>query len=414
MDNTGASPRETRLFGPDMLDNPYPVYARLRTTAPVLWSAPLNAWVVTRFDDVSAVLKDRRLSSDRVSTARHRYGEKYRPVFDILSRIVLQTDDPKHAELRDLIHDAFMRSTIEHYEDRIRGLCRRLLEPGLKSGGMEFLAGFAAPLPILVISTIVGVPEEDRAQIKRWCDAYSLAALNFYVHLCEDQLDYCLAEMNAFRAYLADRVAAARAAPGPGLLSALTAAADTRDTLDDDDVIANCMLLLNAGNETTTCLLTNGLYALLENPDQMALLRAAPDGIANAVEELLRLQAPVQFLGRIASETIELGGKTIGTGELVLPVIGAANRDPDAFEDPDRLNVTRPHLHQLAFGSGPHLCAGIHLARFEAKIAFEELLSATDAIDLDTDALPAGGPAYSPNFNMRCLSSLPIRMTPSS
>ena len=411
MDRTDASPHQTRLFGPDMLDNPYPVYARLRAATPVLWSEPLKAWIATRFKDVSTILKDRRLSSDRVSIARHRYGEKYQPIFDILSRIVLQTDDPKHAELRALIHDAFTRSTIEEYEDGIRGLCRSLLEPGLKRGRMEFHSDFAAPLPILVISTIVGVPEEDRAQIKRWCDDFSLAALNFYVHLAEDQLDDCLAEMSAFQAYLADRIKAARAAPGPDLLSALTHAADTRETLDDEDVIANCMLLLNAGNETTTCLLTNGLYALLENPSQMTLLRSAPERIPDAIEEFLRLEAPAQFLGRIATETIEIGGETIGEGDMVLPVIGAANRDPDVFDSPDRLDITRPHLHQLAFGTGPHLCAGIHLARFEAKIAFEELLSATSAIDLDTDDLPAGVPAYSPNFNMRCLSSLPIRLT---
>lgn len=182
-------------------------------------------------------------------------------------------------------------------------------------------------------------------------------------------------------------------------------AADEGHSLDLDELIANCVLLLNAGNETTTCLLANGLGLLLENPDQMELLRAEPERIPNAVEEILRLEGPVQFLGRIATEDVDVGGKTIKAGEMVLTVLGAANRDPDVFGQPDSFDIMRSPLHQLGFVTDPHLCAGIQLARLEAKIAFEALLENVSNIELATEKL-----VYGKNYNMRCLARLPIRV----
>ena len=393
------------LFGPDMLQDPFPVYRGLRESDPVHWDDRLMAWIVTRHADVNAILKDRRFSSDRVTLARQRYADRHQPVFDLLSRIMLQTDDPRHKRLRDHVHGAFSRTAVENYSDKIRSLCRMLLEPGTERGEMEFVSEFAAPLPILVISEIVGIPAEERKQIKIWCDAYSTVALNFYTNLSDDQLDECSAQIEAFRAYLMTKVDAVRKAPGPDLLSSLVIAADSGDGIDMDELIANCMLLLNAGNETTTCLLANGLGLLLRHPDQMAILRRAPRRIPDAVEEFLRLQAPVQFIGRIASQEIELGGRLIKTGDMVLPVLGAANRDPEVFERPDTLDVTRTHSHQLSFGTGPHLCAGIQLARLEAKIAFEVLLGELPSIELSMDRF-----VYGPNFNMRCLATLPVRL----
>ncbi len=393
------------LFGPDMLQNPFPVYHRLQNTDPVHWDDRLNAWIVTRYDDVSKLMKDRRFSSDRVTLARNRYADRHQHVFDLLSRIMLQTDDPQHKRLRDQVHSAFTRTAVETYSSKIQHLCRTLLAPGIERGRMEFVSEFAAPLPILVISEIVGIPSEEREQIKTWCDAYSTVALNFYVHLSDEQLDYCGAQIEAFRAYLVDKVEAARKDPGSDLLSSMAIAAYEGDKLDMDELIANCVLLLNAGNETTTCLLANGLGLLLEQPDQLAILRDAPERIPEAIEEFLRLEGPIQFLGRIATQDIELGNRVIKAGEMAIPVLAAANRDPTVFDRPDTLDVTRSNIRQLDFGTGPHLCAGIQLARLEAKIAFEVLLGELPSIELATDRL-----VYGKNYNMRCLESLPVRL----
>ncbi len=396
---------DDRLFGPEMLEDPFPVYRQLRETDPVHWDDTVRAWIVTRYADVSAVVKDRGLSSDRVSLARGRYAERYQPVFDLLSRIMLQTDDPQHTRLRNLVHNAFARTTVETYEDKIRSLCQTLLEPGLERGEMEFVSEFAAPLPILVISEIVGVPAAEREQIKIWCDAFSTVALNFYVHLTDEQLDECSAKIAAFRTYLIDKIEAARRAPGPDLISSLTLAADQDHALDIDELIANCVLLLNAGNETTTCLLANGFGLLLQHPDQMAKLRADPSLIPNAVEEFLRLQGPVQFLGRVATKDLEIAGQPVKAGDMIIPVLSSANRDPTVFDRPDRLDVTREHIHQLSFGTGPHQCAGIHLARFEARIAFEEVLNSLTDVEPTISEF-----RHTKNFNMRCLDKLPIRI----
>ena len=394
-----------RLFGPDMLEDPFPVYAHLRETDPVYFDNSVNAWILTRYADVSTVMKDRRFSSDRVTKARRRYSDRYEPVFDLLSRIMLQTDDPMHKRLRDLVHGAFTRTAVETYDSKIRALCDTLLAPGLERGEMEFVCEFAAPLPILVISEIVGIPAEEREQIKIWCDAFSTVALNFYTHLSEEQLDYCSAQISEFTDYLRDKTAAARRAPGPDLISSLVVSADREHALDEEELIANCVLLLNAGNETTTCLLANGLGLLLGAPDQMAALRADPALIPNAVEEFLRLQGPVQFVGRIATQDATLGERQIKEGDMVLPVLAAANRDPAVFERPDALDVARDHIHQLSFGTGPHLCAGIQLARFEAKIAFETLLERAGNMELKSQELE-----HTPNFNMRCLKELHVGM----
>jgi cytochrome P450 len=394
-----------QLFGPEMLQDPFPAYQRLRDAEPVHWDDTMQAWVVTGYGAVSQLMKDRRFSSDRVTNVRHRYAERHQPIFDLLSRIMLQTDDPTHKRLRDHVHGAFTRTAVDTYADAIRGLCTSLLAPAVKRGEMEFVAEFAAPLPILVICEIVGIAAEERQQMKIWCDAFSTVALNFYTHLSDVQLDECGARIEAFQAYLRDKVEAAREAPGHDLISSLTVAADRGEGIDMDELIANCILLLNAGNETTTCLLANGLGLLLQHPEQMALLRQQPELIPDAVEEFLRLQTPVQFVGRIALEDVELGGKPIRQGQMVLPVLGAANRDPDKFARPDALDVTRTHLHQLAFGTGPHLCAGIQLARLEGRIAFETLFETVSDIEAMSDRFVVG-----PNFNMRCLETLPIRL----
>lgn len=398
-----------RLFGPDMLANPYPVYDALRAQDPVQWNASVNAWVATSHMAASVVLKSRDFSSDRVSIARSRYPDAAQPAFDVLSRVMVQVDDPHHKKLRGLAHSAFTRTAVQDYEATVVSLCRDLLAAPLERGQIEFMKEFAVPLPLLVISEIVGVPPQDRARIKVWCDAYSFLILNFYVHIDADRMADCTTKLLEFCDYLREQIAQAEASPQPGLITSMAMAAREDPAVTLEDVVANCILLLNAGNETTSCLLGTGMRLLMENPDQLAILRANPDLIPNAIEEFMRVDSPVQFLGRVAAVDLELGGHMISKGDMVLPVIGAANRDPAQFEDPGKLDVTRTHTHQLGFGTGPHMCAGIQLARFEARIAFEYLLE-----NLSTfDELPAVL-TFEPNFNMRSLSALPMSVSVSA
>ncbi|MEP1930176.1 MAG: cytochrome P450, partial [Roseibium sp.] len=297
---------DNRLFASDMLPDPYPVYDLLRQQDPVQWNESINAWVVTSHKDASIVLKGHGYSSDRVSLARLRYPDTAQTAFDVLSRVMVQVDEPQHKKLRELVHSAFTRTAVQNYESTVIGLCHDLLTPAIERGNMEFMTEFAIPLPLLVISEIVGVPPEDREMIKQWCDAYSFLILNFYVHIEEDRLADCTAKLAEFCAYLRERVAAAEKAPQQDLISSLALAAQNDDTLTVEDVVANCILLLNAGNETTSCLLGTGMHLLMEHPDQLAILRADPSRIPNAIEEFMRVDSPVQFLGRVAAIDLDL------------------------------------------------------------------------------------------------------------
>ena len=270
---------------------------------------------------------------------------------------------------------------------------------------MDFIWDFAVPLPILVISELVGIPEDDREQVKRWCDDFSIVALNFYANIESDQLQRGLHSVMEFRTYLAAKVDELRRAPRQDLLSALVLAEHEGSRLTLDELLANTILLLNAGNETTSNLLGNGLVALLRHPDQLQRLRGDPASIADAVEECLRYDSPVQFQGRVATEDVECAGTAIRRGQLVLAVLGAANRDPDHFQDPDRFDAFRhPNFH-LAFGHGRHHCVGAELARLEARIAFTILFTELKTLELLPTEL-----RHRENFNMRCYQNLPIRL----
>lgn len=257
-----------------------------------------------------------------------------------------------------------------------------------------------------MISEITGIPAADRERVKQWCDDFSVVAGNFYANISTAQLERGLRSTMAFRSYLAEKVDERRRHPGPDLLSSLVQveAEGTRLTLDE--LLANVLLLLNAGNETTTNLLGNGLVALLQHPDQQQWLREDPGLIRNAIEEFLRYDSPVQFLGRIATEDIECGGKRIRRGDLVLPVLVAANRDPGHFPNPDQLDVTRPAIHHLAFGHGHHFCVGVQLAHLEAQIAFTTLLTEVKTLELRTTKL-----RHRDNFNFRGYRHIPIRLS---
>jgi cytochrome P450 len=393
-----------QLFGSEMHEDPYPIYHRLRENTPVYWDDALQAWVLTRYDDVAWSLKS--LSSDRVSLARDRFQSAgVDALWDVLAVLMLQRDEPDHSRLRTLVQKAFSRTSVEQWADPIERRIRALLAPVLERGHMDFIWDFAVPLPILVISELVGIPEDDREQVKRWCDDFSIVALNFYANIESDQLQRGLHSVMEFRTYLKAKVDELRRAPRQDLLSALVLAEHDGTRLTLDELLANTILLLNAGNETTSNLLGNGLVALLRHPDQIERLRGAPASIADAVEECLRYDSPVQFQGRVATEDVEWAGTAIRRGQLVLAVLAAANRDPDHFQEPDRFDAFRhPNFH-LAFGHGRHHCVGAELARLEARIAFTILFTELRTLELLPIEL-----RHRENFNMRCYQSLPIRL----
>ena len=393
------------LFGAEMHEDPYPVYRRLRESDPIHWNDTLRGWVLTRYDDVAWALKS--LSSDRVTPARERFRDAgLDPLWDALAALMIQRDEPDHTRLRALVQKAFHRGSVEHWKASIERRVRALLAPALERGEMDFIWDFAVPLPILVISELVGVPEDDREQVKRWCDDFSIVAVNFYANISADQLTRGLQSVQEFRTYLQAQVEQLDRAPRQDLLSSLVMAEHEGHRLSIDELLANAILLLNAGNETTSNLLGNGLFALLQHPDQLARLRAEPALIPDAVEECLRFDSPVQFQGRVALADTECAGVSIRRGQLVLPILGAANRDPAHFPDPDRFDVSRhPNFH-LAFGHGHHHCVGAELARVEAHIAFRILLTELNTLEL----LPVDL-RHRENFNMRCYQNLPIRLS---
>ena len=403
-DGLGQTIELPRLFGAEMHENPYPVYQRLRETDPVHWDESLRAWVLTRYEDVEWALKS--LSSDRVSLARDRFRDAaLGPLWDAMAALMLQRDEPDHTRLRALVQKAFYRTSVEHWTGAVERQIRALLAPALTRGQMDFVWDFAVPLPIMVISELVGVPTADREQVKRWCDDFSVVALNFYARITDQQLARGLASVHEFRAYLEVQADLCRKTPRQDLLSALVVAEHEGHRLSLDELLANAILLLNAGNETTSNLLGNGLVALLQHPDQLERLRNDPAAIPTAVDECLRYDSPVQFSGRIVQHDTECAGFAMERGQLVVPVLAAANRDPAHFPDPDRFDAARhPNFH-LAFGHGHHHCVGAELARLEARLAFTILFTELETLELLPVEL-----SHRENFNMRCYQTLPVRV----
>ncbi|MEP3332536.1 cytochrome P450 [Sedimentitalea sp.] len=387
--------------------DPYETYNLMRESTPFAWDETMNAWVAFRYADISKILKSKQFSAERVSRARYRYKPEFQSVFDIIARIMIQVDDPVHRHLRDATHAAFTRTAVAEYEADIVERCEQLLKPGLDRGEIEFMSEFSVPLPLLVIAKIVGVPKDDIEQIKEWCDAYSWIILKFYTHIEDTDLAQRATQVMEFVQYLDEKVDAALKSPGEDLLSSLALAARDQGILTREQVTANLMILLNAGNETTTCLLGNGVRLLLENPDQLQLLKDDPTLIPNAIEEIMRIETPVTMSGRIALEDLEIAGQSLHKEDLVLMFLASGNRDPAQFDAPETFDVTRTRNHHLSFGTGTHLCAGIQLARFEAKVAFEFLLPYLDRFELlETDVV------WGDNLNLRGPKHMNLRINP--
>jgi cytochrome P450 len=349
---------ELKLFGPEMLPDPYPVYHRLRDANPVYRDAHLDAWVVTSYEEVSAGLRNVQLSSERYVRFKQRLATKGIEIpLEERHVSLINRDPPDHTRLRALINKAFTPRAVDAMQARIQQIVDELLDAIQAHGRMDVIEDLAYPLPVIVIAEMLGVPPEDRKLFKDWSNEMSLVVGRGDVAAVPKEVLFRAAEarkelVEYFRSVLARR----RAGKGQGLLSALAEAEESGGRLNEDELYSTAVLLLIAGNETTTNLIGNGMLALLRHPEQMRRLWQDESLVPSAVEEMLRYDSPVQLTSRMAKANVTMHDSTIGQGEGVILLLGAANRDPARFADPDRFDVGRADNKHVAFGGGPHFC----------------------------------------------------------
>jgi cytochrome P450 len=385
---------------PDAVADPYPALKRLREEEPVHRSEVLGGWVLTRYEDVRAVLADRRMSADRMTPFFEHLEAERRARLRALEAVVrpwaVFNDPPAHGRLRGAMSRTVTAAAVQEMAPRIGRLVEDLLARVRGTGSMDVIADFAYPLPASVVMLLLGVPLHDIDRVKSWSDELAL----FVGGSLGSADKHARAERAAaeLRERFGELLAARRREPRDDVLSAL---AD--DQLSDDEIVATAVLLLFAGHETTTHLIGNGLVALLRRPRELQRLRAGEVDLETAVEELLRFDPPGGAMVRVAQTTVEVGGCRIGAGERVFAMINAANRDPAQFADPDRLDVGRRENRHLTFGVGPHFCVGATLARLEARIAFEALTKLHDLRLADDAALE-----WTDGLVLRGLRALPV------
>ena len=363
-------------FLPSFQTDPYPHYAALRASEPVHFSAALQAWVLTTYEDCALALRDEETFSSTSDTASGQLAavlQQQRRDFPLgETPTVLNSDPPVHTRLRTLLNRAFTPRAIEGLRPRIEEIAAALLaDAGASPERFDVAAGFAQPLPIIVIAELLGVPPEDRDRFKRWSVAIARTTNVLNPPAVIEAAREATTELIA---YMDGVVAQRRRAPGADILTALATAEEDGERLSHDELLAFSILLLLAGHETTNNLIGNGLLALAARPDLAARLQADRSLLPAAVEELLRYDSSVQGVVRFARRQTELRGRTIEQGAALLPLVGAANRDPAQFSDPDELDIERSPNRHLSFGRGIHFCLGAPLARLEAEIAFAALL----------------------------------------
>jgi pimeloyl-[acyl-carrier protein] synthase len=357
---------------PEFHADPYPFYRRLREDDPVHQS-PLGFWVLTRYDDCVTALRDPRFGREAFAQLLAAvYGDGTET--GALPRSMLFRDPPDHTRLRALVSKAFTPRVIEHMRAHIQEIVDRLLDRVQPAGAMDVIADLAYPLPVTVICEMLGVPLTDHESIRDWSAdiARSLDAIGLPSDV--EIVERGRVARRAIGDYFRRLVPRRRADPQNDLLTGLIAAEEQGDKLSEGEVIAMCVLLFIAGHETTVNLIGNGLLALLRHPEQLGRIQRDPALVTGAVEELLRYDSPVQRTARITSADVELGGRTLPAGSMVVAALGAANRDPAQFADPDRLDVNRRDVRHISFGYGIHFCLGAPLARVEGQIALGTLL----------------------------------------
>jgi cytochrome P450 len=347
--------------------DPYPLFHRLRSEDPVHWSPFANAWMLTRYADAFAYLQDRRFSRVAfLDQMRARFGAA-QPILRFQSEELSFLDGDKHTRLKNLVGKAFSPQRIAAIRPRIRAAVEARLDKLEPRRRFDVIADYAYPLPADVISAMIGVPEEDWPRLRQWVDGIVLSR---GLVRTPELMAHGDRSATAFEGYLRDLIARRRADPSDDLMSALITAEEQGANLNDDQIVSMTETLFAAGHATTRSLIGLGLLALMRNPGELERLRSRPDLIVHAVEEMLRYDPPTQAPSpQVAIEDVEIGGKKIRKGQMVSVLIGAANRDPDRFTEPDRFDITRVNNEHLSFSLGPHYCLGASLARAEAQIA---------------------------------------------
>ena len=389
------------LTSPEVVADPYPHFAAARAVAPVQWHDGLGMWLTFTHRAASTVLRERSLG--RVWTPR--WPDRPMPAFELIHRnSLLENEPPVHTRLRRLVASAFARGHVERLRPRVRelasALADRVADAGADGSPVDLIAEFAEPLPVQVIAELLGVPEQDWHLLRPW----SNAIVKMYEYeVSEAQRATAEAAAADFVAYLRSLLVQRRAHPADDLLSGLLAETDSDGArLTEDELVTTCTLLLNAGHEATVNVVGNGMWALLSHPDQLAAVRADPELVPTAVEEMIRYDSPLQLFERTAITDTAIGEVTVVAGQKIAALLGAANRDPTVFDEPDRFDVSRADNPHLGFGLGIHFCIGAPLARVELQTSLHTLLTRFPKLELHAV------PQRRPEFVIRGVQSLPV------
>ena len=398
----------TELLADRAVADPYSYFAGLREAASVHRDERLGAWLVLRYDDVRAAFRDPRLSADRVSPyferrRSHGVAERERATFEVLTRWIVFTDPPRHTRLRKLVEYAFRPRAVERMRGWIASLVDELVEDLGPGRELDFIERFASPLPVRVICDLFGVPHDNRRDLTRWSE--DILTLVFGAMHSADRHERAERGLREFSEFLRDVIAERRVRPGEDLVSDLVAAEERGDALEEEEIIATCVLLLFAGHETTRNLLANGLKAVLEHDAARAALAADPSDMTDAVEEILRFDGPIKAMWRQAVEPVEYGGRRIEPGERVLLVQASANRDPRRFREPETFDIARRSNRHVGFGYSIHYCLGASIARLEGALGLGAFLERFPNVSLAADTFE-----WDPLVLSRSLKRLPIRL----
>ena len=393
---------------PEYRRDPYPHYHALRAADPVHRSELFQGWVLSRHADVWSVLRDPRFSVDRSqmdpvrSTPLPPIRAEFRDLSDALRRVMMFLDPPDHTRMRRLVGKALVQISMKTRHARIQQLVDELFDAAAERAEIDFIEAFAYPLPVVVIAEILGVPAAERDAFKRWSDSLGALLDPFVLPAVFERALVSAREMHRFFLdVFADRRVHAR----DDLVSVLVAAEDDGGKLSESELFSTCALLLGAGHLTTTNLLGNAVWALSQYPDERRRLQRCPELIGSAVEEFLRYDGPLQATARIATDRYPIDDKTIEAGDFVILLLGAANRDPMEFRDPDRLHIARPENRHVTFGQGIHHCLGAELARLNSQISLNTLLRR-----FPDWALTCEAPDLKPNLVSRGLATLPLTL----
>ena len=393
------------LLDPAVLADPYPLYRALRENDPVQWDPFLHAWVVTGYHDVVTVLH--HYSADRTPTPEQLSAmgcAEMNPIAQVMVKQMLFMDGAAHARLRGLAAVAFTPARVEVLRDHVQEITNRLLDRMAAAEEADIIAQFAEPLPAIVTAEMLGVPTEDHLQLKVWSAAFAEMLGNFQHN--PDRIARVAKAVEEMTLYFRSAIRNMERHPREGLIHSLMTAELDGGRLTEEEVIANCIVTMVGGQETTTNLIGNGLLTLARHPEKMQWLREHPEKIIPAVEELLRFESPSQHTARLAPSDKVLGGKQIKSRQAVIAVMAAANRDPERFPDPDTLDLERANNRHLAFGWAAHFCFGAPLAKIEGQIAFNSLLKKFPALAI----APETKPEWRENLGLRGLKSLNVQL----